>query len=1213
MNLTQSLRACRTGWRAGCGSLLLVAGLTAQAQNSVTNGLVAYWNFDAKNFKDSAGNFDGTPNGSNPISFVSGPAGFGQAIQLDGNDQYVEITGNSDPDALAFQGGSVTIAGWFKVEGFDKSWQALVAKGENSSWRVARRGTGTDLAYAGGIGEGPDDGPDVTDGNWHHFAAITDGAAVNFGTAIYIDGVQHSANAGTPNLAANGKNVFIGENPDARGRYWNGEIDDLGIWNRVLTEAEIAALVNKGAGKPLSSFFAPPLDTDKDGIPDDWEIQYGMNPNDPKDATLDYNKNGRDNLHEYLLGLDPWDTTGPNLVTVAGATVPATTLQRLDGVSLTFDKDLDPSTATNIANYKISPSVAVTGATYKSKVVTLTTAAQTAGATKYTVTVSGVTDLSLNKIVANSGVFFTPSSATTGVAKFSYWGNITGGTSVDLLTGDPRFPATPDLVIGVLGLDSRYAFPDDSHENYGATIEGLLTPTDSGNYTFFLRSDDASEFWLSTDGTAGKLVKIAEQTGCCNAFTEPDGSGGPAYTSTPIALKAGTSYFFQLLYKEGGGGDYGQVAWRKDGDTTPAASLTPIPGKYLSVTTPVPVPAAGVYTTQTPAPKAKGVSPGTAVSIVHVDGNKPWATNNVSLVVDGDPVKATLTKVGSTMTIAYKLPGLLPSKTTHTIGVTHPDPAGAATTDTWSFTTAAYQGAVTDIVNGHQGLLAGNASLTPDAGGHTGKAGDLAVDLTTKNGSWVDVYDATFMNVATAKDELSVSFWLKRYDVSNGSAFWANSASAGRGFQAHTPWGDNTIYFDTMGCCDGSNQRISASITTFPAYVDDSFWTNNWHHFVFSKKGADKNIYIDGTLFLNGQSALPLLPDFTELAIGTDGTPGGDFTHGKIDDFAVFATALSPASVTALSKGSSPQSLTTEKLLAFWDFNEALPSTTSVTNGLVAYWNFDGNLQDSVKNFDGTAHGTNAIPFVAGKDGFGKAIRLNGIDQFVEITGGNNAELEFPKGSMSVAGWFKVEAFDKQWQALLSKGEGSNYRIARRGGENTIAYAGGLGEGADDTPIVNDGQWHHFVAVTDANTNAFGTALYIDGVLHSINAAKPVLTSSKNNLLIGENPDAKGRQWNGSIDDVAIWNRVLTAGEVGTLYNNGSGTALSTYGIQRSTGGGSTPTVSISVDGTGKAVLTYTGTLQSATSIKGPFSNVAGATSPYSVAPGSTLFYRAQQ
>jgi hypothetical protein len=226
----------------------------------------------------------------------------------------------------------------------------------------------------------------------------------------------------------------------------------------------------------------------------------------------------------------------------------------------------------------------------------------------------------------------------------------------------------------------------------------------------------------------------------------------------------------------------------------------------------------------------------------------------------------------------------------------------------------------------------------------------------------------------------------------------------------------------------------------------------------------------------------------------------------------------------------------------------APPATGTITNGLVAYWNFDGDLLDSIKDFDGTSRGTNPVAFVDGKAGFGKAIKLDGTDQFVEITGGNENELDFPGGSISIAGWFKVDAFDTDWQALIAKGEGSSYRVARRssnpGNTNSIAYAGGVAEGADDVPSVNDGQWHHFVAISDAKTNAFGTALYLDGVKHGVIATKPVIAANTNHLFIGENPGALGRQWHGEIDDIAIWNRVLSPVEISALYTGGAGTPL---------------------------------------------------------------------
>jgi hypothetical protein len=58
------------------------------------------------------------------------------------------------------------------------------------------------------------------------------------------------------------------------------------------------------------------------------------------------------------------------------------------------------------------------------------------------------------------------------------------------------------------------------------------------------------------------LTKVIEQTGCCNAFVEP--GGGDAFTTqTPLNLLASKKYAFQILYKEGGGGDYAQLAIRE--------------------------------------------------------------------------------------------------------------------------------------------------------------------------------------------------------------------------------------------------------------------------------------------------------------------------------------------------------------------------------------------------------------------------------------------------------------------------------------------------------------------------------------------------------------------------------------------------------------------------------------------------------------------------
>ena len=126
--------------------------------------------------------------------------------------------------------------------------------------------------------------------------------------------------------------------------------------------------------------------------------------------------------------------------------------------------------------------------------------------------------------------------------------------------------------------DTRSVYPDDPHENFGARITGFLIPTETADYELFIRSDDASQLFISPDADPANLELVAQETGCCGAFEET----GAAETAPSRSLEAGQRYAIQVLYKEGGGGDYAQVAWRKSDDTTPASLLQPIPGAFLS-------------------------------------------------------------------------------------------------------------------------------------------------------------------------------------------------------------------------------------------------------------------------------------------------------------------------------------------------------------------------------------------------------------------------------------------------------------------------------------------------------------------------------------------------------------------------------------------------------------------------------------------------------
>jgi len=207
-----------------------------------TTGLQAHYEFEGT-YDDSSGNAHHGIGMGNP-TFLAGKVG--QAINLRGLNDYVEITGYKGvlgPNAFS-------ITTWVKTTYIGDDPQEIVYYGTHGDGQRCEFRVHTDGHIRMGNGAGQVEGLiDVTDGGWHHVAATIKENATNSSSdvRIYLDGqddTQESTDPDAFNLVADW-DVTIGYRPSQNDRFFMGEIDDVRIYDRALSQEEIVWLAGR--------------------------------------------------------------------------------------------------------------------------------------------------------------------------------------------------------------------------------------------------------------------------------------------------------------------------------------------------------------------------------------------------------------------------------------------------------------------------------------------------------------------------------------------------------------------------------------------------------------------------------------------------------------------------------------------------------------------------------------------------------------------------------------------------------------------------------------------------------------------------------------------------------------------------------------------------------------------------------------------------------
>jgi hypothetical protein len=222
----------------------------------------------------------------------------------------------------------------------------------------------------------------------------------------------------------------------------------------------------------------------------------------------------------------------------------------------------------------------------------------------------------------------------------------------------------------------------------------------------------------------------------------------------------------------------------------------------------------------------------------------------------------------------------------------------------------------------------------------------------------------------------------------------------------------------------------------------------------------------------------------------------------------------------------------------------------SLLTNLISYWKLDGNSNDAVGSNNGT---DTDITYSSGNGKIVQGAGFNGTTSKIVIA--NESSFDFERTqAFSIACWVKYTSTSEM--VFVSKEDSNSpYRgwsLEANGNAGKIGFylinnvTGGGNAIMGETPLAyNDGNWHYVVGTYDGSGALSGMAVYIDGSPVTLTSIRDNLGANTilNNFSVNIGAQQTVNFMSGAIDEVGIWSRALTSGEVTSLWNGGNGLA----------------------------------------------------------------------
>lgn len=421
----------------------------------------------------------------------------------------------------------------------------------------------------------------------------------------------------------------------------------------------------------------------------------------------------------------------------------------------------------------------------------------------------------------------------------------------------------------------------------------------------------------------------------------------------------------------------------------------------------------------------------------------------------------------------------------------------------WSFEDATGTKATDFSGNGNTGTLAGSGganNLPQWVAGKRGKA--LSFD---GNDDRVDL--GSGINITT---QGSFCLWYNLNSTADSYAEILTKESGTTQFTIGRYAATDRLYF-----YDGTNTDTTAL----------GYGYNQWVHLCVVINSGALQYYLNGVAADTGTTVNPLNTLSANTSIGIN---NGQNFKGLIDDVRIYNRALSAADVLNLYNAGA---------------TTANPTIKTVSrNGLVGYWSLDDGTSTKATDFSGNGNTgtlTNGPLWTTGKRG--RAVLLDGSDDFIDIP----SATIFDNPYVTVCAWASPTV-DTNSQEVVSRrnqtGENSSWRLGTGNTNGEWRFeainSGGTTGSAQSATGFRLNEWQHICGVFNGST----VRLFTNGSQAASSALSGTLDPISRNINIGTRNQGSGLgvlKFNGRVDDVRVYSRVLAPDEIQTLYTIG--------------------------------------------------------------------------